>query len=278
MMSQIKLVMSDIDGTILDDQHQIDELLPRVLSQLTERQIPFILASARSPKGMYPIAEKLGIANQPLVCYNGALILENGLAERHSPLFSHELNTREAQFIIEEVGKKFPQITLNLYSGEDWYTKSLDQWAKIEATITNEQPIVENLSQLLEKQQLPVHKLLLIGTPAEVKAVFEYCTALKLTTSAFYLSKENYLEVTHRDVSKERALTEIAAHFQVLLSDTLAIGDNFNDLPMLKLAGIGVAMGNAPVEVKAVADVLTADNQNNGVLLALEKFVLLGDN
>ena len=102
---------------------------------------------------------------------------------------------------------------------------------------------------LVQSLQIPVHKLLLIGTSAEIQKVKGYWEKQSLKTSALYLSKDNYLEVTHREVSKEKALMELA-YYNVPLAQTLAIGDNFNDLPMILKAGVGVAMANAPRRVR----------------------------
>ena len=72
----IRLVISDIDGTILNDQHQVDYQLKIQLPLLQEKGIPFVLASARSPLGMEPIAQQLGLIDNPLACYNGALVIK----------------------------------------------------------------------------------------------------------------------------------------------------------------------------------------------------------
>ena len=82
------------------------------------------------------------------------------------------------------------------------------------------------------------------------------------------------MEVTTKHVSKEQALYEIAQHYQVPLEQVMTIGDNFNDLPMLRLAGLGVAMGNAPEAVKTEAKAVTKSNNEHGVTEAVEKYVL----
>ena len=74
IISHIRLIISDIDGTILNDLHQIDSDLLTLIPDLKREEIPFVLASARSPKGMAPIAKELGIEDCPMACYNGALI------------------------------------------------------------------------------------------------------------------------------------------------------------------------------------------------------------
>lgn len=142
--------------------------------------------------------------------------------------------------------------------------KAIDQWVELETSITGEEAVVTDFSNFLEEKH-PVHKCLLIGEDEEIAQLLVDLRAATFTETAFYLSKSNYLEVTHKEVSKERALRVLAEHFQVPLDETVAFGDHFNDVPMLQAAGCGVAMGNAPEDVKKAADVVTLSNQEHGV-------------
>ena len=121
----------------------------------------------------------------------------------------------------------------------------------------------------------PLHKLLLIGEAEEIQALYRAISTDYFPSTAFYLSKANYLEVTAKHVSKEDALVELANHYHLSLEEVLTLGDNFNDLPMLKKAGIGVAMGNAPQEVKDGAAIVTKTNNENGAGQAVETYVLI---
>ncbi|GAA3026036.1 HAD family hydrolase [Tetragenococcus solitarius] len=269
---EIQLVMSDIDGTILNDQHFVDEKLSKNIQRLKERKIPFVLASARSPLGMFPLAEKLVLGSNPIVCYNGALILE-GTKNSHRIIKEHLVEQEEAKWVLEEIKKYFPQVSINLYSGKQWLVDKRDKWVDIEAAITNETPREQNLQTLLLEEYIPVHKLLLVEETEVIQALYKFLQKLELKNSSFYLSKDNYLELTSKKVSKERALNEIAKHYGVSLAHTMAIGDNFNDIPMLALAGLGVAMSNAPQKVKESANAVTYSNNEHGVSQAIENYV-----
>lgn len=273
-LPQVKFVMSDIDGTILNDEHQVDSELKETLTLLKEKGIPFILASARSPKGIFPIARELGIGDFPMVCYNGAFVLKVEKENQYIPIQSIELDRQEIRTMIKIVKTKYPEISINLYSGVDWYVEKFDQWAKIESSITKEIPIEDRVLKLLEKEDIPIHKLLLIGTPEEIQQLVKQFNTLRLLNTVFVLSKENYLEVTNKEVSKEKALMNLAKYYHIPMEETMAIGDNYNDMPMLSLAGLGVAMNNAPDEVKKNADAITLSNNENGVSAALKKYVL----
>jgi Cof subfamily protein (haloacid dehalogenase superfamily) len=274
MKQKIKLVMSDIDGTILDDNHLVDTKLLSAIQQLKAKKIPFVLSSARSPKGMYDIAKELDILDFPIACYNGALILENAEYSTSKSIFSHELAYDEVLLLVDIIKTTFKAISINLYSGAEWYVDELDQWAKIESDITKIKPKIQNLQLLLMEKTLPIHKLLLIGTPQEIRALKEECEKFHLPTCAFYLSKENYLEVTNHDVSKDKALRDLADYYQIPLTATMAIGDNYNDVPMLMLAGIGVSMGNSPQEVIECSDVKTLSNNDHGASRAILNLIM----
>ena len=270
----IRLIISDIDGTILDDQHQVDSELMDMIPLLNRGKIPFVLASARSPLGMEPIARELGLGDNPLACYNGALIIK-GDPNQYETIVEHPLNKKEIRSFLELVKAEFPSVSINLYSGKDWIADRLDKWVQIEAAITGEQPMIQNVLVPVLNAQMYVHKLLLIDQAPVIQKLHDYLQTLDFAKTAFYLSKDNYMEVTAKHVSKEQALYEIAQHYQVPLEEVMTIGDNFNDLPMLRLAGLGVAMGNAPEAVKTEAKAVTKSNNEHGVAEAIEKYVLI---
>ena len=270
----IRLIVSDIDGTILDDQHQVDSQLREQIPLLKKENIPFVLASARSPLGMEPIARELGLGDNPLACYNGALIIK-GDSNQYETIIEHPLDKKEIHIFLELVKTEFPSVSINLYSGKDWITERFDKWVQIEADITGEQPLIQNVLLPVLDALIPVHKLLLIDEAAVIQQLHAYLQTLDFPNTSFYLSKDNYMEVTHQQVSKEHALLEVANHYQIPLEQVMTIGDNFNDLPMLRLAGLGVAMGNAPQEVKADARTETYSNNQHGVAKAIEKYVLI---
>ncbi|MCB4942595.1 fructose-phosphate phosphohydrolase SppA [Streptococcus mutans] len=274
MAKTIKLILSDIDGTILDNNHQVDAHLRDTITELKKESIPFVLASARSPHGMFPIAQELNLGANPIACYNGALIVE-GNKEHYQTLIEHGLSKADVKKIVALIKKQFPHISINFYSGGDWIVEEIDQWVQIEANITKESPDIRNFDTLLTDDAIPIHKLLLIANAQAIQEFFTYLKRVNFEDASFYLSKDNYLEVTSQSVSKENALLEIAKYYDISLSQTMAIGDNYNDIPMLKLAGLGVAMANAPQAVKNEADIETVSNNDNGVSKVIEDYVLI---
>jgi hypothetical protein len=268
-MSVIKLIISDIDGTILDQKHQLDSHLLELMPLLKQSEIPFVLASARSPLGIAPISKELGITDFPIASYNGALI-----STGDKILSQHTINKKELLLLHDFLTKEFPTVSINIYSGKDWYVNALDKWVEIEAQITGESPKVTSLADFLQEEKNLIHKLLLIDNAATIQKLKETLATIDFPQTDFYLSKDNYLEVTHNQVSKKQALLELANYYQLSLTEIMSIGDNYNDIPMIETAGLGVAMGNAPTDVKVCANKVTDSNDQNGVSKAIKLYVL----
>ena len=114
-MSKIRLIISDIDGTILTSNHQVDEQLIEVMPELEKANIPFVLASARSPLGMQPIAHKLGLHDNPIACYNGALVLEGDRT-----IIQHPVDKAEIQELLSYLSTDYPSVSVNIYSGKSF--------------------------------------------------------------------------------------------------------------------------------------------------------------
>ena len=268
-MSRIKLIMSDIDGTILDKNHQLDSYLIELMPLLKQCNIPFVLASARSPLGIAPISKELGITDCPIACYNGALI---SLGDKI--LSQYSIDKSELLLLHDFLKKEFPTVSINVYSGKDWLVNTIDEWVEIEATITGESPKVTSLADFIRDEKTLVHKLLLIDNTDTIQKLQKTLSSIDFPQTDFYLSKDNYLEVTHNQVSKKQALLELANYYQLPLTSIMTLGDNYNDIPMIESAGLGIAMGNAPRDVKTCAKAVTDSNEQNGVSKAIKLHVL----
>ena len=268
-MSRIKLIMSDIDGTILDKNHQLDSYLIELMPLLKQCNIPFVLASARSPLGIAPISKELGITDCPIACYNGALI---SLGDKI--LSQYSIDKSELLLLHDFLKKEFPTVSINVYSGKDWLVNTIDEWVEIEGTVEGERLKVTSLADFIRDEKTLVHKLLLIDNTDTIQKLQKTLSSIDFPQTDFYLSKDNYLEVTHNQVSKKQALLELANYYQLPLTSIMTLGDNYNDIPMIETAGLGIAMGNAPRDVKTCAKAVTDSNEQNGVSKAIKLHVL----
>lgn len=275
-MTKIKLAMSDIDGTILTPDLAIDPGMADIVKELRQQDIPLVLNSARSPQGMANILEKIDNRDNPIACFNGALILPNLDADFADAIYSLSLDIKEAKQLISILKSKFSTVSINLYSGQEWFVEAIDSGVEQEIKRTGIQPTVEDFSSLFKQADFAIHKLLLIGDSDQLTAVQAYFNQDPLDHTLLYRSKANYIEVTNQEVSKGQALVEVSKYYGIPLAECFAVGDNYNDIPMVEAAGIGIAMGNAPKELKTIADGQTASNEEEGASKAIRRYVIEG--
>jgi Cof subfamily protein (haloacid dehalogenase superfamily) len=268
-MSNYKMICLDIDGTLLNSKHQISETVKETIKLVVSRNhIPIILVSARMPKGITFLQKELGIT-APMICYSGALILD----ETGTPLGAERINIA----YLEEIHEITSQwnLHMSLYKDDQWYVESMDAWAKQESKITNIKPTVTSVVTLFEqwkKDGSGPNKILCMAKP---KQMLRLKSELQIEALNIYPSKPTYLEIMPKQASKTSAIQVLQRKFGINQSEIIAMGDNYNDIDMLAYAGLGIAMGNAPDEVKKQAKEVTLTNDEDGVAAALLKYVVL---
>ncbi|WP_018664880.1 Cof-type HAD-IIB family hydrolase [Heyndrickxia acidiproducens] len=269
----IKAVFSDIDGTLLNSSHQISPETKRAVQMCVEKGVPFVLVSARMPSGVAPLQKELGIMS-PMICYSGALVL--GKPEKNGTrpeLYSKGPSDHDACRLYKLVHTDFPGISFNVYHEDQWIVEDLqNEWVVQEQAITGVVPLEKQLDAYLKEGQ-PIHKILCMGQPGEISRLEEKLTDY-FPNLSIYKSKDTYLEMMDKTVSKSAAILNLMSQLGISRHEIMALGDNFNDRDMLEFAGIGVAMGNAPAQVKEKADEVTSTNDEDGVRHSLEKHIL----
>jgi len=264
----IKLVAIDLDDTLLDSRLQISPETTRILQQVADRGIKITLATGRMFCSARPYAVKLGI-DVPLITYQGALVkkafADEVLYHRRVPgdMVLPVVNTaREAGYHYQ------------VYYDDKLYMESLTPEGLAYAELAGVVPVVDRDLPVRLAYEEPT-KIIIINNDqralqqmeAELK---EHFAGLLYITR----SKPHYLEFMNKEATKGRALQAVSEYFAIDRRDVMAIGDSYNDIDMLKWAGIGVAVSNAPPEVKRHADYVTTSNDENGVAAALRHFIL----
>lgn len=267
-MTKIKAVFSDIDGTLINSSHMITEKTKLAVQKATSLGVPFVLVSARMPSGILPLQRELQIES-PIICYSGSLVID---CRSNTTIFSKGLPQENVIGIHETVKSKFSNIHMSIYSHDQWVVENpQDEWVVQEQDITGAQPVQVNFKSFINTCP-EVHKILCMGPAKEIDKLEK---VLKKDNAALniYKSKDTYLEIMPGDASKSKAIQQILNQYHFKKEEVMAIGDNFNDIDMLKFAGLGIAMGNAPDEVKKHANQVTCSNDEEGLSLSLEKNV-----
>ena len=252
-----KCVFSDIDGTLLNSNHQISERTKNKIQELYQSDIPFVLVSARMPKGMSYFLDELKI-KEPMVCYSGGLILDENKEVIYSKGFSVEMAKRLFEYI-----KYYYQVPVSFYIENRWMVDEIDEGIKEESKITGLTPEILDLTNVQK-----VHKLLIIADKNIIEQL-EMSLKEKFTGLKIYKSKDTYLEIMDESVSKASAIQFLCDKMKISLHQVVSFGDNYNDVEMLELVGHGYLMSNAPELLKKHLPRHTTDRDHDGIAEAL---------
>jgi hypothetical protein len=265
------LVAIDLDDTLLRSDLTISERTVAVLRQVRVRGVVVTLSTGRMFSSARPFAERLEF-DVPLITYGGALVKNAGTGE---VLYNRPLEPEVARQVIRFARERKVQANFYLLNGDDdeLYAELVTPWGK-DYDRFSRVPLhrVPDLEALLEEGN-PLKLLLIDDEPAADRCLLELRELLGKQVH-IAKSKPRFVEVDHPEATKGRALQELAAWLQVERSQILAVGDNYNDIEMLEFAGLGIAVANAPPEVRRLAGHVTASNDEDGVAQALERFVL----
>lgn len=272
-MLQRALILSDIDGTLIDTHHQLQPEVIQAVQDYHHAGGHFVLASARPVLGMTPLARQLAVA-LPIAALNGALIVETDPDDPNhmTTLLEQPLPDGDAAALITRIRDAGLPISINLHAGTRWVVEAHDAWSKQEGDILGFQPETEPLMPLATSGTA-IHKVLCMGEPDAIDQLAALVAASDLALDASR-SKPTYLELTARGVAKSTALRHLADYWNLPIDQTMAIGDGENDLPMMQAAGLGVAMGNALPTVAATIATKVADNDHAGVAEAIHRYAM----
>ena len=263
-MRTYSIVFLDIDGTLLDSRHQIMPCTLNRLQYLHGRNVPIILCSARSPGGVNLIAKQVGL-HSPMACYNGGLVFD----ENSTILRDVGIDPQQALRFKQFVSERFPELVVSAYLYDVWMAENPHHpLIQQEADISQCTPLKSALEKAADAAP-HIHKLLCIGDATQIRALqneipryFPHLLALR--------SKATYLEILSPESTKDRAVRVLLTHYDLAAEDAVAFGDNDVDIAMLQYCGLGIAMGNAPRQVKEAADYVTASNDEEGIYIALK--------
>ena len=272
-----RLIACDLDETLLDSEHRIPERVRRAIAAARERGARFVPATGRPFESVDGTLSDLGLLDAPgeyVISFNGGVITEN--ADTAHPLTSCSLDADVAERLYEEGVAR--GLCVHVYTLEHVYL--YNYWPEERSYIGGRMNIVETHEPTLgfvEKNGEVVVKILFMSLDMdELRRTERELDASGLTDGLDVVYSSNrYLEFNAPGINKGAGLLKLAELLGIPADETMAIGDNSNDVPMIRAAGLGVAVANASEEARAAAGYVCADdNDAGGVAEAIERFVL----
>ncbi len=254
-----RLVACDVDGTLVDRDGRMPTAVGEAIDLVLAAGVPVVLATGRSWHGVLPLVEEMGLPPGPSVCSNGAVIVRYPPEEivKAVTFDPREVIRRVEQFApgtliaVEEIGRGYRPN--NHFPGGD---------------LTGEM-IIEDVEQLSAK---PVTRIILRDPTRSDQDFVGLARHLGLDGVTYFVGWSAWLDIAPAGVNKATALAEVAAGLGLSAADVLAFGDGRNDIEMLRWAGRGVAIGDAPAEVQEAADAVSVPFEDGGPVFELRRW------
>jgi Cof subfamily protein (haloacid dehalogenase superfamily) len=266
LISKIRLVVSDVDGTMVTNDKLLQASTIAAAHRLRDAGIHLALVSSRPPRGMSFVQEQLGLTG-PLGGFNGGSILapDGTVIEEH---LVPEQPVRTTLALLEERG-----VGAWLFADNQWIIRDPngDYVTKERHTVRFEPTIVDDFEPYVARCGKVVGASAKFDLLAECED--ELHTLLGRSATA-HRSQKYYLDLTHPDANKGTALHAIARWYGINPAEVAAIGDMTNDVAMFHVAGLSIAMGNAPPSVAAQASEHTGSNEADGWAQAIDRHIL----
>jgi Cof subfamily protein (haloacid dehalogenase superfamily) len=267
-----RLLVLDVDGTLVNKNGAVSAADKAALKKAAAQGVRVSLSTGRVTQACLKIIRELSLDGYHIF-YDGALVTNLSTGEE---LYAQPIDGEVVKDAVEFA--RANDTYLELYSTSHFFAER-EHWSdEIHRRFFRVEPTFTDFSGIWERERIIKAELVVRNAAEEAKAAeFQRHFGRRLRfsnarTPAF--PDVRFINITDPGVSKGEALKALAAHLGMRLEEVMAIGDGTNDLPLLKVAGLAVAMGNAPDELKALADHITLDVDHSGVAAAVERFLL----
>lgn len=268
---EYKLLALDLDGTLTNSKKQITpHTLETLIRAQQEKGLKIILASGRPTYGVAPLANALQLDKFGgfILAYNGGEIIN---WRTHEIMYKNLLDHDVLPYLYECAKKN--DFAIVTYENEYVLTEKPDDEYVLKEALLNVMKI-KKVDNFLEAVRHPIAKCLIVGEPTRLAILEKEMQEQLKDRMGVFRSEPYFLELVPKGIDKARSLSVLLEELELKREELMAAGDGFNDLSMVRFAGMGVAMANAQDVVKENADFITLSNDEDGVAYAVEKFIL----
>ena len=264
-----KLIAADMDGTLVNDKSELTERTKEAIIKAVDAGVIFVVATGRAFSNVQ-IVNDLFDKDMPFIVFNGSAAY---MGKSEKLLFERFLDFDLALEAFN-IGQEKDMAQIIWTNPHLWGNRICEETLKYASFYKDSKMSIVTDLAMIKDEVRGVSKVLWIDDPAKIKELAAEMRAHFAGRLKCVSSMPHFLEFISNDAGKGVALAEIGRLLGIDKSEMIAIGDGQNDACMLKYAGFGVAVENAPDEVKAVCDYITLSNNNDGVANVIEKFIL----
>ncbi|MED1205336.1 Cof-type HAD-IIB family hydrolase [Heyndrickxia acidicola] len=284
----MKLIALDMDGTTLSSENQISIENIEAIKAAQEQGHVVMILSGRAPESINAVQRKYGL-NCPIGGSNGTAVFAGGKLIELTSLAAEQ--NKAAVEVIEKESMPYKLYTnKGIYFHNDWKNRMErviasgaipaefyedENYGKMTRIPDKSEGVTffDDLDTLLKDEELAIQKIFILALNPEQRN--RVLTSMKTIDGVYVtISSPFNIEIMNINGNKGNGLKVMAEYFNIPLKDTVAIGDQQNDVPMFKVAGLSIAMGNAAEEIQKMCDFVTLTNDENGVAHAIHHYVL----
>jgi len=261
-----KMIATDMDGTLLNNKSELTERTKTAIVRAVEAGAFFVAATGRPMLGV-GIVNTLFEADMPFIIFNGAAVV---MGKSRKVLLRRYLDAVIAAEAFN-IGKSRDADVVAWTDDHLYISRDSEITRKYRSLADIDIRVINGVEEIGESG---IYKVLWIDEPAATSRHQDDMKAHFGNTVDCYTSQPMYLEFVSKEAGKGSALAEIGRILGIDRSETIAVGDGYNDISMLEYAGLGVAMENAPDDVRKVCGHITLSNDDDGVAAVIDEFIL----
>lgn len=264
-----RLLVLDIDGTVTNSRKEVTEKTRKAIIRLQEKGVRVAIASGRHPRGVIPVAQLLDFQRFEnfILAFNGAKIMD---VRHRRCIYERTLPAHIPSRLWKDATQKGLGILTYTDNALIAGTKP-DAYTELEARISHIP--IEYREDFCRAVKFPVNGCLITGSPEDIEAMEPVFAHRYFHETQIFRSEPCFLEVVPKNVDKAYSLKHLLSILGIAREEMVCCGDSFNDISMLRYAGLGVAMANGQKEVKDVANYITEnDNDHDGIAEVIERF------
>ena len=263
-----RLIVADVDGTLLDSRHRLPERVAAAVRATQGRGLAFALATGKMLPSVRSLVEAMAL-HGPQITLNGAALV---LAESGEPLTYTPLRPEDRRLAIETVRAAAPDVLITHFTLDDILLDQPDH-PLLPVLLSYGEKTIRPVPSLLAEDLPPAAKILLVGTHPQLRELRAIVTPILAERVIVTTTAADFLEFFNLGAGKGHGLDALLAALQIPSEAVIAIGDGENDLPLFARAGLSVAMGNASEQVRSAADLVIGDNDDAGVADFLDELL-----